>query len=741
MPTNPSKQPRSSLSLLFNDRTMARLVGTIIALILIFISAWSPTPIKSLRHQTFDLMIRQWPAPLGRTPIKIVDIDSKSLAAHGQWPWPRSTMGRLLTIIGNGKPKAIGLDIVFAEPDRTSPSQLAKLVESTMPAALHEYIQTLPDHDLLLALALHNSISPIILGHVFTNNLAGSQQEPRLDPSRFITKGSDPRPFLHQFEQIDTNLPILAGQAHSSGFFNVLPDNDGIVRNEPLLINFRNQLAPSLILEMLRLGMGADHVVVNSDANGVTSLTVGSHTIPTDRQGQFTVHYSGPARTVAYLSADDLLSGEISANIFRDSYVLIGTSAPGLMDIRATPTDQIFPGVEIHAHALNTVLTNAYLAEPEWARGAELVYLLLVSLILILLVPKVGALKSGILSLLFSGSFILFSFWSFHHLNLLIDASYPLLTTGILFSALTFSNYLQEEQKATMIRTAFSQYLSPTLVKELINNKQELTLGGEERAMTILFSDIRSFTSLSERMTPNELCTFLNEYLTPMTEVIMENRGTVDKFIGDAIMAFWNAPLDDSDHAAEACYTALKMNERLRYLNGAWQQQKRPTIAIGIGIHCGIARVGNMGSKHRFDYTVIGDSVNLASRLEGLNKLYGTSILVSGATRELLKDRDFIFREIDRVRVKGKSKPVTVFELIRATSELDATMVKELADYQQALQAYRQRDFADAASRFKELQATNHCQRLYKLYAKRCQEFTESPPPADWEGIFDLIHK
>ncbi len=727
-------------SWLVNGRFLPQTIGALLAAIMIILSIWNPGFLQNLRLKAFDGLMRQFPAAKSDTPIYIVDIDSKSLRSHGQWPWPRTIMARLVNKISAGHPKVIGFDIVFAEPDRTAPRRVIDFLASDQtPEAVSAYLDMLPDPDQALARALADG--PTVLGHVFVDSSAGKTNQPRNVSGRFAIIGPSPQAWVFRFSNVDVNLPLFEHASSGSGFFNVLPDIDGIVRNEPLLINYQNTLYPSLVLEMLRLGSGASTGLIRSGPNGIEAVQIGSYAIPTDEHGQFTVRFTGPPGSFRYISADDVLTGGVDPVIFRDSYVLIGTSAPGLLDIRATPTSQAFPGVEIHANALNTVLTGTYLEKPAWAQGAEVLFLLMISILLILLLPRIGAATSGLVLFLLMVGIAYFSYWSYVYNNLIVDFIYPSLTAVVLFTTLTFMNYLQEEQRSKKIRGAFSQYLSPILVNRLLKNPKLLTLSGEERCMSILFSDIRGFTSISETMAPQELCRFINQYLTPMTEVIMEHQGTVDKFIGDAIMAFWNAPLDDSAHAGNSCHAALAMQRKLKELNHFWRQQGMSPIKIGVGIHSGMVRVGNMGSEHRFDYTVMGDAVNLASRLEGITKLYGSNIVVSDATYGMLKEGDLVFRELDHVRVKGKDEAVTIFELVDEKRNLDEGSLDELARHTHALNSYYRGDFESALTEFGDLARLRPALPLYRIYAERCRHFLDNPPGANWDGVTSMATK
>jgi len=488
---------------------------------------------------------------------------------------------------------------------------------------------------------------------------------------------------------------------------------------------------------MLQSATHENTIKVETDQNGVRAVQVGEYRIPTTMRGELIINFSGPARTLPYMSAHDILSDQVDPVFFQDTYVLIGTSAPGLFDLRAVPTDRVLPGVELHGHALNTILSKNYLHRPEWAKGAELIFICCICLLLLFLLSRMKAANGALLVFFLSAGMLFFSLWCLYRHRLLLDIIYPLTATWLMFGILTFYNFIAGERKIHRLRSAFSHYLSPEVVKELLKKQDDLVLDGEERELTILFSDIRHFTAMAEKMSPDDLCAFLNEYLTPMTEAIMKRRGTVDKFIGDAIMAFWNAPLYTPNHLEHACNCALAMIHKLDRLNASWSKRGLPAVRVGIGIHYGVARVGNMGSQQRFDYTVMGDAVNLSSRLEGLTRLYDADILVSDVVYQHLQKSDFFFRQIDTVRAFGKSTPVTLYQLIGKRQDQSKEYLTEIKTYEDALSLYHKGKFFQAAEYFHTLKKEYPHEYLYKFYSTRCLELLKDPPK-NWDGITDI---
>ncbi len=724
------------------------LIGGLFIFFFLLIAQYNPPLLHELRLKSFDFFLRFHPAPLSDTRIIIVDIDSESLEKIGQWPWPRKHIAELLKKINATGPVAVGLDMVFAEPDGSSPHLLGTLdYIKNAPPIVQDYLKNLPNYDFSLAQTLAQSPAPVVLGYVFTNTekstrptsiFYSSQQVPK--KSNIQLYGQNPLPFLYSFNGVDSSLQIFERTAQGIGFLNIIPDHDSIIRNLPLVVTYKDEIYPSFILTMLQASQKVDDMKLITDQNGVRSLQVGKYHIPTNMNGELIINFSGPSHTLPYISAHRVLSGQFEPALFQDAYVLIGTSAPGLFDLRAVPTDRVFPGVELHGHALNTILSQNYLHRPEWVKGAELLCICCISLLLLLILSRLRAAHGILLVLFLSFGIFSLSLWCLYAYNLLIDIVYPMTVTWLVFTIVTFYNFIAGEKKIRRLRSTFSHYLAPEVVKELLKKQDDLILDGEERELTILFSDIRRFTSMAEKMSPDDLCAFLNEYLTPMTGAIMEERGTVDKFIGDAIMAFWNAPLNTPNHLVYACRCALTMLRELDELNRSWHKRGFPKIRIGVGMHCGVARVGNMGSQQRFDYTVIGDSVNLASRLEGLTRLYDVDILVSDAVYAVLQESNFFFRRIDRVRVVGKTTPVTLYQLMGLREEQTVDDLQELDAYYAALERYTTGAFTQAAESFLSLHEEYPGVYLYAFYAERCLRMAKNPPK-QWNGIIDIQTK
>lgn len=731
-------------------------VGCLVTLaaVLFFASFGQQKPdfLEVLDNRLTDTMFRWRGVVKPGQPIVIVDIDEKSLRAIGQWPWPRNTVARMIRNLGAGGARVIGLDIVFAEADRTSPKNFVDELQQLLPVQLPpEALAELKaretlDHDLALGKAL--AATPSVLGYVFQTQNDGLKNQADMP---FPSGATRLVPSSTRYEDISllrayraiTNVVAVA-QGRSEGFFNVFPDASGTVRKVPLFMMMDGVPYPSLALEMLRIGSGAQEATIQVSRQGQSGLKdilgveVGSTFIPTDEKGQLTVNFRGPGQTYPYLSAVDILAGKDLARV-QGKYVLIGTSAAGLLDLSATPFSNIYPGVEVHATIIDNILSHDPFTHDIFTEiGITYALLLVGGLGLSALLAYASPLLGGLGGLLLvvatlAGNYLLF----FSH-NQLLGLSYPLLTILAIFLVVTLFNYFFEGQKKRFISSAFGHYVSPQIVHQLMEHPERLSLQGEQKTLTVLFSDIRGFTTISEKMTSEELGRFMNEYLTAMSNIVLEGKGTVDKFIGDAIMAIWGAPLEDTDHAANCVRAAFKMMAELEPLRMDWEKRGLPGVAIRIGINTGVMSVGNFGSDQRFAYTVMGDNVNLASRLEGANKIYGSNIAISEYTRAALGE-GFYCRFLDLVRVKGKDVPVRIYEPL-CEGEPEPELKKETEAFATALSHYANREFQEAAEIILSLNEAKPMM-LYDLYLDRIAHYQKDPPPPDWDGAFTFTTK
>ncbi len=701
-----------------------------------------PALLRALDQQLVGAMFRWRGAESPRHKILIVDIDETSLAHYGQWPWPRDLVARLVTRLHQQGARVIGLDMMFIEADRSSPivflqkyPQLARLAGKLLPEL---------DHDQLLGQALAES--PSVLGYTMLTWDDGLKRPDAIPfPSANLMLASKEVRFnqlrLMQAYRATANLPAIA-QAQSEGFLNFFPETTGAVDRVPLLINLDGIPYPSLALEVARIALKEQSLQINpappgaDGRSGLLGLTLGKHFIPTDDQGQMSINYRGPWRSFDYLSVKTLLEGDEKVPELDDAIVLIGTSAVGLLDLQTTPFSRILPGVEIHANIIDNLLSADPLRYDIFTEiGITISLILIGGLLLGLLLacsgPLSGALGAFLIILLaISGNYLVL-----FRQGTLVGLTYPLLTILLICLVVTLANYLLVARQKQFIQGAFGHYLSPQVVAQLLRDPNQLSLAGEQRELSVLFCDIRNFTSISEGMDSAELTSLMNRYLTEMCRVITAGRGMIDKFIGDAIMAIWGAPLEDPAHPLQAVRSALEMQERTAELRKQWLAEGLPEIRVGIGINTGLMRVGNFGSEELFDYTVIGDQVNLASRLEGLNRIYGSSILIGEHTWRLVKE-EVACRPIDLVRVKGRNRPVEIYEPL----QLGGVNLPELDEWRMVLQQYRKRDFEEARRKLTVLNSRSP-HPLYHLYLDRIKTFLQTPPPPDWDGCFQHLSK
>lgn len=728
---------------------LSRALGLALLLPLLALRVWDPAPVEILRLRLFDLYQMAKPREPLQQPVVIVDIDEESLAEVGQWPWPRNDVARLVDRLTAAGVLATAFDVVFAEPDRTSPGRYANALAELAPDAV-DALRSLPSNDELLARALRRS--RVVLGESGYHRSLDKNTRPDPPAIPLATLGRDPTPFLFRFPALIRNTEALETAAAGRAIFNLLPGRDGVVRQVPAFVIADGRVLPALTIELLRIATGGNAVAIKADEAGIRSFVVAGVEVPTDRNGQLWVYYAAP-RPALYVSAHDLLNGDVAPERLAGKLALVGTSATGLYDIKATPLQDSVPGVEIHAQVLEMILSRQLLLRPNYALGAELALLAVIGLLMIGLVPLIGAALTLLLGAVVGGGLAAGSWLLFSGPGVLIDVGYPLLGSVAVFALLVATNYLREESRRQQVRSAFRQYLAPALVDQLAHDPARLVLGGESREMTILFSDVRGFTTISESLQdrPQELTGLMNRLLTPLTAEILDSGGTIDKYMGDAIMAFWNAPLDDPDHSLHACRAALGMQAALARLNDSLARELAAgathvgRLEVGIGINSGLCVVGNMGSDQRFDYSVLGDAVNLASRIEGQCPTYGARIILGQATAAALGER-LAVAELDLIRVKGKRAPQRIFALL-GSSELaeDAEAAAAVATLQRFLAAYRAQDWASALSALSSLESVRLAQLdlsvFARLYRGRIQTFGSQPPPADWDGVYTATTK
>jgi adenylate cyclase len=735
-------------------RNQARAPWIVALLVLInalLLRAIDPSELVRLRDFAFDSFQRLKPRTYHpETPVRIVDIDEAALAQYGQWPWPRTIVARLIDKLTEKGAAVIAFDVVFAEPDRSSISRMVRdLVAYTDPDTVQKLVAAIQDNDQVMADAMAHS--RVVLGFGFDPK-AGTQPPRRFFGTAFT--GDDPALFLPVQQGTVRSIAILEAAAKGNGSVNT--DLESVViRRVPLLFRLAGQegLFPALSIEALRVAQGASTYLVKSSGasselsfgakTGIVAIKTGDLEVRTDARGRLVLYDSGH-REERYISARDVLEDKVPPEKLEGQVIFVGTSAIGLKDMRSTPTDSSVPGVEIHAQLAEQMIEGQFLARPDFAEGAEFLYLGAIGLLLVILLPRLRAGPMALVAALFIVIGVLVPWFAFSQSDLLFDPIYPPVTLAAIYVSGSAVAFMRTERERAAIRGAFGLYLSPDVVEQLARNPELLQLGGEMREITVMFTDVRGFTRISEQFDPHGLTRFMNRFLTPMTDLILGHRGTIDKYMGDAIMAFWNAPLQVEGHAARACDTALAMQARLKELNVAWQAEAKAegrdyiAVNIGVGLNTGQASVGNFGSLQRFTYSCLSDDVNLASRLEGQCKTYSVGIIIGDNTRQQVPDHAAL--ELDQVMVKGKTEPERAHALLGGIDMARTAQYQELAQRHAAFLAqYRKGCFAEA------LKMIDGClaaaanvgweQGYYEMMRGRIAGLIDEPP-SDWTGVY-----
>ncbi|HEX6829738.1 MAG TPA: adenylate/guanylate cyclase domain-containing protein [Burkholderiales bacterium] len=683
--------------------------------------------------------------------VVILDIDERSLKEEGRWPWSRNRLALLLDkLFDQHQIAVLGFDIVFAERDESSGVQVLEQLGRTglhdLPQYRNAVAQIAPklDYDRLFAESMKGR--RVVLGYYFSEEQGKQVQVSGQLPPPVLPAGSFAgRPVaIVRFDGYGANLPELQKSAAGGGHFNPLPDpRDGVTRRVPMLGEHRGAYYEALSLAVVRALLGFPPVVagIAGDSEqyaGLEWLDVpterGVLRIPVDSNACALVPYRGPEGSFRHLSASDVLRDRVEPGLLKGKIVLMGATAPGLLDLRSTPVQAVYPGVEIHANLIAGMLDQNIKMQPAYVMGIEVVFLLVSGLLLVFLMPVL----SPFVSALVTGSVLAVAVASNVALWNYGGLVFPLASTVLLIVGLFALNmswgYFVEARSKRLITGLFGRYVSPALVEEMATNPDTVSMEGDSREMSVLFSDVRGFTTISERMDPKELSRFMNEFLTPLTEVIYQHRGTVDKYMGDCIMAFWGAPLPDPNHARNAVLAGMAMQATLRGLQARFREMGWPEIRAGVGVNSGQVRVGNMGSQMRIAYTVMGDAVNLASRLEGITKQYGVDMVVGEHTRSALPD--FVFLELDRVRVKGKDEPVAIYQPLGEAAAAPAQAQEEARLFHQALRHYRNQDWDQAELALYNLEKISPDTELYRIYARRVAYLRQHPPGARWDGVW-----
>jgi adenylate cyclase len=724
-----------------------------------------PPILELIEFKTYDLRLLSRGHVQPSPAVTLALIDEKSLATEGRWPWPRSKFATLVDLLSHDGARVIGFDIGFLEPDENSQlaliNQFSRQVETLgiQHPHLNDFLNERKQHadnDLALANAIKNSSAAVVLGYFFHMNAADlnnrleqsaiDQQFKRLSTSKYpFIMYEEPEmramPFLRAYAP-QSNLEIFTAAAASSGYFNLQPDQDGVVRRMPFIIQGDEDLFPPFAMLTVWHYLGKPQLTVKVGRYGVDGIQLGNRFIPTDETGQSLINYLGPPQTFPQFSISDILSGKLPRGTFTGKIVLVGASATGIYDIRSTPVSPVYPGVEIHATVIDNILTQNFLTKPKWSKSFDLLAIIIMGVLLSIALPRMSAFKGLLFAAALFSVHIVISRELFAYAGVWLNVVYPLLALSTTYTVLTVYEYITEEKEKRMVKDMFQHYVSPKLVDELIKNPAMLKLGGEKRIITVFFSDIEGFTGISEQMSPEDLVALLNEYLTAMTDIILKYDGMVDKYEGDAIMAVWGVPIYFGDHAKKACFAALEMQKKLVELRAKWLLEGKPALHVRMGINTGEMIAGNMGSRDRMDYTVTGDSVNVASRLEGANKIYRTYMMISESTLEEAKDYVTV-RELDSIRVQGRLKPTKVYELL-STKDVDLPhhIQKTIEYYKQGLEAYKNQQWDMAIKAFKDsLSISGKEDGPSQHYLDICEELKLTPPGPDWDGIYVMTIK
>ena len=702
--------------------------------------------IHSFEQKLYDAKVQISAQGKGDDRVVILDVDDKSLVEFGRWPWSRAFIAKINQKLFNEQGIAVlGYDIVWAEPDPLNFSSVNQLYAGLIKDSSHSksFIEQIkkkdPDQQFADSIKGHN----VVLSFYF-NSEKGAVKANVLPPPVLkageIPSGSHQ---MYQWEAYTGNLEKITESASMAGHFNPIVDSDGNLRKLPLLVEYGGNFYQSLSLAMVRMAIGAPKVkpiIIKELANyeKLEGIEVGPLTIPLQQDASAFIPYRGGAHTYRYISVSDLMSNRLPIKSLENKLVLMGTSVPGLRDDRATPMGTVFPGIEIHANMISGIFDGSIKKAPPYVIGLASIEIVLLGIILSLLLPVPGAAWPSLITLCLIVLSVAFNYFCWQE-GLVVPLAPILLSLFFIYLGNLAIGYFVEDRLQKQMANLFGQYVPPHLVNKMAENPKKYGMQGQELDMTVLFSDIRGFTNISEKLTPVELTSYINEYFNIMTEIIMQQSGTLDKYIGDAIMAFWGAPIATEQHAYEAVKTSFILRDAAYQLAASFAKRGLPEFNVGIGLNSGMMRVGDMGSRLRRSYTVMGDPVNLGSRLEGLTKVYGVDVLVSEYVAE--RAPQFLYREIDRVRVKGKSTFVSIFEPVTEMSQASKEETAEVISWSLALKSYFKQDWKKFTEQVMVIQKRFQNRELYALYLNRIEVFKVKPPPKIWDGVINYETK
>lgn len=741
-----------TFSMFFNylkEQRTSITLGILITLLVLALQMFGQgtATLQRINGLIYDIRLKSaiQPRPEVLTTILIVDLDERSMQTEGRWPWSRFKIGKLIEKMADDNAAIIALDIMFSEPEPNPVESVVKLLkQNEVDESLLETVSQYTEQaDADIAFSESIQIVDTVISMLFNDTdeiKAGS-----LPPTSIVFDTDDLSAVAsRQYYGHVSNIELFNQTAKGIGFLNADPASDGFIRSTSLFANYQNKFYPSLALEAVRLYTLAPEVEVQTaNIKGfrtVTGVKLNDLFIPTSATGSVLVPYKGPARSYRYISATDVLNDRLPEGTFDSAIVFVGTSAVGNADLRATPVGVQYPGVEVHANVVEALLYPEYLpSEPDVMEATLWFLLIFLGLLLSTLLPSLGPRAIAIFGFAILAGLISFDYYMWAVQKVSLSLATPLLLCFTLTVVNIAMGFFTESGKRKQIKGIFDQYVPPAHIDKMLQNPESLNTAGERKEMSVLFSDIRSFTTISEKLSAADLANLLNRYFSPITQAIFEHQGTIDKYVGDMVMAFWNAPLNDEDHAEHSIQCAFKMLEITEELTKQFVAEGWPAIRIGVGINTGEMNVGDMGSEYRRAYTVLGDAVNLGSRLEGLTKFYGVDLLVSEFT--VAKCPKLTFRPIDKVRVKGKDTAVSILEPVHPDLANDKATLDEIAQYHDAYDDYLAQSWSKAEQKFQALLAHNPNRKVYSIYLERIEILKEHPPGEDWDGSFTHTSK
>ncbi len=708
---------------------------------------WNPPAIEKsvlfYDNAIYQLKVRYFYKPIKKnTPIAIVDIDDKSITEIGRWPWSRSTMAKLANNLFERNAAVVAFDMIFSESEKNILKNVIEKAKKTNPEVIDElesvahYFDN--DEEFAKSLEKGEAVLGFILGDFYKS--VGKLPKPLYELSK-----EDQFLLIPTYQKYLANIPLLEKAGKSGGFLNASVDSDGIIRKAAFILSYENGIYPSLGLQSVMKYLLEDKFQLEigeyPSRKVLEGIDIGMFNIPLDPWGQALIPFRGPPFTFEYISAAEVINGKVLKEKIENKLIFVGSSAVGIGDLFPTAMAPFYAGVEVHASIAAGVIDDYFPYKPEWRRGLSLALLIVLGLACVFIFPAFGPLFSLLILVLSISGLLTFDFWMWKKDGVVLSMFAPIFTTVLLYTLNELYGYFFEARKKKKMQNIFGQYVPPERIEAMMQVGEKAALQGENKEIAILFSDIRSFTTISEKLSAQEIKEFLNQYLTAMTQEIFNNKGTIDKYVGDMIVAFWGAPLDDPDRDYHAILSALHMQKNLSHVNLDLKKSKGIELAIGIGINTGVVNVGDMGSKFRRAYTVLGDAVNLGSRLESLTKQYHVPIIVGQNTFEKTKER-FLFKLVDKVIVKGKNEAITIYEPVCPIEEKNDALEKEVNMQKEALEAYWKRDWGKSRQLLEELTKgypmhTN----FYGVYLKRIEELEKTPPDEKWDGVYVFHEK